>query len=357
MQARSAFPWPEIAGQPLPNKERTTIAMKCSSSGILRTLGYWASSCWSIGRRTARHQQFDGCDDLAAAHNKRHPGIGFKLLLPVELHHFMERGAATSSSARLDKREPIPSLQWTGEALFDVANGGEGSSARPEPSLRMLTEHHRPANDRRLPRSRVRGTFQVLIGCSCSTTPRTTAPKWRVSSDLFESERRCTVAIRRPRPRHGRRLRCQEPLQFKKHRHECACARCRPRTRFDHVSENCQPMAPSPYPSAVMYFVMGRRVVSRAATGSVSAAADVVRYAAGHESNCQIQTAPTAPRTAAITGSCSITPRSQFRSPVRDRLDVTPTTPAINVPYFQTEDIGEIRTRWILLVGMLAGAA
>ena len=54
----------------------------------------------------------------------KHPGIGFKLLLPIELSQFIEREDRDFyQRARLDKQNMIPSLEWTGEALYDVASG------------------------------------------------------------------------------------------------------------------------------------------------------------------------------------------------------------------------------------------
>ena len=53
----------------------------------------------------------------------KHPGIGFKLLLPIELAYFIEREDRDFyQRARLDKQNMVPSLEWTGEALYDVAN-------------------------------------------------------------------------------------------------------------------------------------------------------------------------------------------------------------------------------------------
>ena len=53
----------------------------------------------------------------------KHPGIGFKLLLPIELSHYIDREDRDFyQRARLDKQNMIPSLEWTGEALFDVAS-------------------------------------------------------------------------------------------------------------------------------------------------------------------------------------------------------------------------------------------
>ncbi len=55
----------------------------------------------------------------------KQPGIGFKLLLPIELAQYLEREDRDFyQRARLDKQNMVPSLEWTGEALFDVACAG-----------------------------------------------------------------------------------------------------------------------------------------------------------------------------------------------------------------------------------------
>ena len=53
----------------------------------------------------------------------KHPGIGFKLLLPIELAQYIDREDRDFyQRARLDKQNMIPSLEWTGESLYDVAD-------------------------------------------------------------------------------------------------------------------------------------------------------------------------------------------------------------------------------------------
>jgi hypothetical protein len=53
----------------------------------------------------------------------KHPGIGFKLLLPVEVSFYLAReDREFFERSRLDKQNLIRSLEWTGESLYDVAN-------------------------------------------------------------------------------------------------------------------------------------------------------------------------------------------------------------------------------------------
>ena len=53
----------------------------------------------------------------------KHPGIGFKLLLPAEVVYYLNREEKEFyERSRLDKQNLISSLDWTGESLYDVAN-------------------------------------------------------------------------------------------------------------------------------------------------------------------------------------------------------------------------------------------
>ncbi|MDR1957711.1 MAG: hypothetical protein LBQ54_01465 [Planctomycetaceae bacterium] len=53
----------------------------------------------------------------------KYPGMGFKLLLPIELLRFLEReDAAFHQRARIDKQNLVRSLDWTGLSLYDLAN-------------------------------------------------------------------------------------------------------------------------------------------------------------------------------------------------------------------------------------------
>ena len=53
----------------------------------------------------------------------KHPGLGLKLLLPVELERRVDRQDRDfHERARLDKQNLIRSLAWTGQSLYDLAN-------------------------------------------------------------------------------------------------------------------------------------------------------------------------------------------------------------------------------------------
>jgi len=125
----------------------------------------------------------------------KHPGLGFKLLLPIEVEHFLEReDREFFQRARLDKQNMIPSLEWTGEALYDVATARVRACASPgtapmfrdwfEDSLseQRLIEAFRSL---RVPRHLFKFMFRLLVEHGNAHTDEN--PSWKISSEMFES--------------------------------------------------------------------------------------------------------------------------------------------------------------------------
>jgi hypothetical protein len=53
----------------------------------------------------------------------KHAGVGFKLLLPIEVSFYLAKEDKTFyEKSRLDKQHLVRSLEWTGESLYDLAN-------------------------------------------------------------------------------------------------------------------------------------------------------------------------------------------------------------------------------------------
>ena len=68
----------------------------------------------------------------------RHPGIGVKLLLPIELAYYLEKEDKDFyDRARPDKLNMIKPLRWTGPSLYDLAGD------------RLRACAHRPSSERR----------------------------------------------------------------------------------------------------------------------------------------------------------------------------------------------------------------
>jgi len=197
------FSGPEITGQPLPNKDRTDdrYELLLKLQGILRTCGYHGIII--LVDRVDEPHLINGSAELMKAmiwpllDNKflKHPGIGFKLLLPIELSRFIDREETDFyQRARLDKQNMIPSLEWTGEALFDVANARVKACAAPgkQPAFNKLfaaTISERRLVDAlrslRVPRHLFKFLYRLLVAhCNAFTDAN---PVWEISSELFES--------------------------------------------------------------------------------------------------------------------------------------------------------------------------
>ena len=74
----------------------------------------------------------------------KQPGFGLKMLLPSELVAYMEKEDRDFyQRARLDKQNMIPSLEWSGESLYDLANARVkccGDRTAAQPKLRDLLD-------------------------------------------------------------------------------------------------------------------------------------------------------------------------------------------------------------------------
>lgn len=193
----------DLSGQPLPNKSRTDdrYELLTKFQGILATLGY-RGIVVLVDRVDEPHLINGSVEQMRALlwpmlDNKflKHQGIGFKLLLPIELSQYIDReDREFYQRARLDKQNMIPSLEWTGEALYDVANDRLRACALPgkHPSLRELFEES--ITDRRLmdafrglrvPRHLFKFLYRVFVAhCNAYTDD---APVWQITSERFES--------------------------------------------------------------------------------------------------------------------------------------------------------------------------
>lgn len=194
----------ELLHQPLPNKQRTDdrFEMLNKFQGVLQTLGYPAIVVL-VDRLDEPHLVNGSPDKMKALlwpmlDNKflKHPGLGFKLLLPIELSYFVERESRDFyQRSRLDKQNVVPTLEWTGEALYDVANARMRACALPgkKPTLKDMFDES--LGDRRLidgirglrvPRHLFKFLYRVMSAhCNAHTDD---APVWRISAAEFESQ-------------------------------------------------------------------------------------------------------------------------------------------------------------------------
>ncbi len=194
----------ELSGQPLPNKHRTDdryeLLVKLQS--VLATLRF--GSLFVLVDRVDEPHLINGAPELMRAliwpmlDNKflKHPGVGIKLMLPAELKYFVDREDRTfAQRARLDKQNVVPSLAWTGEALFDVANARlracaiEGRTPTISEFFDPSISHQRLLDafrSLRVPRHLHKFLYRLLVAhCNAHTDD---APVWKISRDQFESE-------------------------------------------------------------------------------------------------------------------------------------------------------------------------
>jgi hypothetical protein len=197
------FSTDELAGQPLPTKERTDdrFELLAKFQGLLSALGF--SGIIVLVDRVDEPHLINGSPEQMKAllwpmlDNKflKHPGIGFKLLLPIELSYFADREDRDFyQRARLDKQNLVPSLGWTGEALYDVANARLKACAinGHAPSLRTLFQES--VSERRLidamrtlrvPRHLFKFFHRLFVSHANAYTDEN--PSWQISGETFES--------------------------------------------------------------------------------------------------------------------------------------------------------------------------
>lgn len=197
------FTGAELSGQPLPNKDRTDDRYELLQKlqGLLLTMGY--SGIVVLVDRVDEPHLINGSAELMKAllwpmlDNKflKHPGLGVKLMLPIELTRFIDREDRDFyQRARLDKQNMVPSFEWSGEALYDVTTARLLACAQQgeTPALRAMFD---PAlTDRRLidafrslrvPRHLFKFLYRVLVNhCNAHTDSE---PVWQISPQTFES--------------------------------------------------------------------------------------------------------------------------------------------------------------------------
>ena len=193
----------DLDNQPLPNHDRTDdrYEMLAKLQGVLRSLGS-KGIVVLVDRVDEPHLtggQVEHMRDFIwpLLDNKflKQPGIGIKLLLPSELHdHINREDRDFHQRARLDKQNVVPSLDWTGEALGDLANARLTACAaeRMTPTLRSLVDL--AISDARLtetlrmlrtPRHMFKFLFR-LVSTHCNSHVESD-PVWEISPETFEA--------------------------------------------------------------------------------------------------------------------------------------------------------------------------
>jgi len=197
------FPASELVGQPAPRSARTDDRYELLSKfqGILRVLRL--EGILVLVDRVDEPYLITGSTELMQAlvwpmlDNKflKHPGMGVKLLLPVELERQLDRQEREfHQRARLDKQNLIRSLAWTGQSLYDLANARLRACV-PEGQPPVLADLFEPGVDERrlkeaaavlrVPRHLFKFIYRVLTThCNAHSDQE---PAWTISSGTFES--------------------------------------------------------------------------------------------------------------------------------------------------------------------------
>ncbi len=197
------FPSRELESQPVPRYDRTDDRYELlrKFQGVLSRLGFRGMIV--LMDRVDEPHMTGGKPELMRRFvwplldNKllKHPGLGFKMMLPEELYRDTERETREfHERARLDKQNVIPAFQWTGESLYDLtrarmrACSAEGRTPEPrdlfEDSLsyeKMLVSFE----SLRVPRHLFRFLYRVVSDhCNRFTDAE---PQFKVEKSTFET--------------------------------------------------------------------------------------------------------------------------------------------------------------------------
>jgi hypothetical protein len=197
------IPTKELASQPLPRYDRTDDRYELLNKfqSILQRLGFRGIVVLMdrvdepdiIGGRPELMQRFV----WPLLDNKllKHPGIGFKIMLPQELYRDVERETREfHERARLDKQNVIPAFQWTGESLYDLSRArmlacaAENQTPEPKDLFSDEVSYERLLSafqSLRVPRHLCRLLYRVLVDhCNRHTDAQ---PEFRIKGETFES--------------------------------------------------------------------------------------------------------------------------------------------------------------------------
>ena len=194
----------DINGQPLPNKKRTDdrYELLYKFQGLLKAFGF-SGVVVLVDRIDEPHLINGSLENMrglvwSMLDNKflKQPGLGLKLLLPAELADFVQNEDHDFyQRARLDKQNMIPSLEWTGQSLYDLASARVAACAAPDssPTLRDLFEDQiddtrliEAFGSLRVPRQLFKFLYRVLVAHCQSHVD--TQPVWQVDSATFEAQ-------------------------------------------------------------------------------------------------------------------------------------------------------------------------
>ncbi|MEO1523943.1 MAG: hypothetical protein AAFX06_00830 [Planctomycetota bacterium] len=198
-----SIPAKELASQPLPRYDRTDDRYELLNKfqAVLARVGYRGGTVVLMDRVDEPHLTGGKAELMRLfvwplLDNKllKHPGLGFKLMLPEELYRDMQRESRDfHERARLDKQNVIASFQWTGESLYDLARARmlacatEGRTPEPKDLFadvdyaRVISAFH----SLRVPRHLFRFLYRLLVDhCNRYTDAE---PQFKIQAETFET--------------------------------------------------------------------------------------------------------------------------------------------------------------------------
>ena len=203
-QVLMQFSGRDIHNQPLPEKQRTDdrYELLYKFQGLLKTLGF-SGIVVLVDRVDEPHLMNGSLENMrglvwSMLDNKflKQPGLGLKLLLPIELAGFVEKEDRDFyQRARLDKQNMVPSLEWTGQSLYDLANSRVAACAASGASPKLRDLFDESIDDQRLidafaglrvPRHLFKFLYR-LLAAHCQQYVES-APAWKVSPSTFEAQ-------------------------------------------------------------------------------------------------------------------------------------------------------------------------
>ena len=197
------MPEVDLAGQPLPLLARSDdrYELLAKFQGILAAQGY-SGMVVIVDRLDEPHLINGSAERMKQViwpmlDNKflKSPGMGFKLLLPVELYRFIEReDEQFNQRARLDKQNLVPSLEWSGETLYDIASTRVKAASVGSPPATLAQLFEPEVDQRRLldglrslrvPRQLFKFLYRLLVAhCHAHTDEQ---PVYRIPLERFET--------------------------------------------------------------------------------------------------------------------------------------------------------------------------
>jgi hypothetical protein len=202
-RALARMPEADLAGQPLPAAARSDDRYELLGKlhGVLTARG--CSGMVVIVDRLDEPHLINGSADRMRQvlwpmlDNKflKSPGTGFKLLLPIELYRFIEReDEPFNQRARLDKQNLVPSLEWSGETLYDIASQRVKAASAVAPPATLAQLFDPTVDQRRLldglrslrvPRHLFKFLYRLLVAhCHAHTNEQ---PVYTIPVERFDT--------------------------------------------------------------------------------------------------------------------------------------------------------------------------